>query len=68
MPTYAYIYAPFTGTMWAQTYYCYCCGGGSHDVVDQCCPIDVGRNDGAAQEIWFYGSANIKSIRTTYEG
>lgn len=65
---YAYVYAPFSGNMWAQSYYCYCCGGGAHTVVDQCCPIDVGRNDGATPGIYFYGSSNIKSIRTTYEG
>lgn len=64
---YAYVYAPFTGSMWAQAYYCYCCGGGAHTGVDQCCPIDDGRNDGATPNIYFYGSSNIKSIRTTYE-
>lgn len=65
---YAYVYSPFTGNNWGQNNYCYCCGGGTHSVVDQCCPIDIGRGDGASQAIYFYGSSNIKSIRTTYVG
>ena len=62
--SYVYVYAPVTGLNWGQA--TYCSSGGAHTVVSclgGCCPIDISGSQG--NSIYFYGSADIKSIRTT---
>jgi hypothetical protein len=64
----ASVYSPINGYNWGQATYCYCCGYGTHAVVDQCCnPIDIGRH--SQVDFYFYCRYNvIKSIYTVYEG